>query len=167
MVEVRLLEKTDIQPIAAAFTALGWDKPTSQYKGYLAEQDAGQRVVLVATVNGVFAGYVTILWESVYTPFRDVGIPEIVDFNVLPKFRRHGIGTRLMDAAERQIAARSPLVGIGVGMTQDYSAAHILYLKRGYLPDGCGISWGGNICTYGDQITVDDGLLLYFTKQLN
>ena len=166
MVNIRLLEARDIQPIATAFAKLGWHKPVSQYQRYLAEQESGQRLVLVAFIKDVFAGYLTICWQSVYRPFRDAGIPEIVDFNVLPKFRRRGIGTQLMDAAERQIAERSPIVGIGVGLTQDYAAAHVLYLRRGYLPDGNGISWGGEICQYGDQVTVDDGLAIYFTKQL-
>ena len=71
-----------------------------------------------------------------------------------------------MDAAEDRIATRAPIVGIGVGMTSDYAAAHLLYLNRGYLPDGNGISWKGNVCQYGDQVVVDDGLAIYFTKLL-
>jgi GNAT superfamily N-acetyltransferase len=166
MVAIHKLRETDIQPIAAAFAELGWDKPAAQYRRYLVEQQAGLRVVLVATVDQVFAGYVTLIWTSGYAPFEEVEIPEIVDFNVLPKFRRQGIGTQLMDAAEAQIVRRFPLVGIGVGLTKDYAAAHLLYLKRGYLPDGNGISWKGAVCQYGDQVTVDDGLAIYFTKKL-
>ena len=165
-VTIHLLTADDIQPIAAAFAELGWNKPASQYERYLTEQAAGQRVVLVAQVDDVFAGYVTILWEAAYAPFREAGIPEIADFNVLPRFRRRGIGSQLMEAAESQIAARAPLAGIGVGLTADYGAAHQLYLQRGYLPDGRGISWNGQICEYGDQVRVDDSLALYFTKQL-
>jgi ribosomal protein S18 acetylase RimI-like enzyme len=93
MVEIRCLEEADIPTIAAAFAKLGWDKPASQYERYIAEQKAGKRAVLVAKTNMGFAGYVTILWESVYAPFRELGIPEIADFNILPKFRRQGIGT--------------------------------------------------------------------------
>lgn len=166
MVKIRLLTFDDIHPIAAAFDELGWNKPASQYEGYLAEQEAGQRVVLVATVDEFFAGYLTIVWESSYAPFQKSKIPEIVDFNVLPKFRRHGIGTQLMDAAERRIMKHFPSVGIGVGLTPDYGAAQILYVKRGYIPDGCGISWGGSVCGYGDQVTVNDALVLYFSKGL-
>ena len=166
MVEIRLLEKADIQPIAAAFAELGWHKPASQYENYLKEQDAGRRMVLLATVDGIFAGYVTVLWDPIYTPFREDHIPEIADFNVLPKFRRRGIGTKLMDEAERQIRERSTIAGIGVGLTGDYGAAQILYIRRGYIPDGRGISWQGKTCQYGDDIVVDDGLILYFTKKL-
>jgi len=166
MVEIRPLRYDDIIPIAKAFADLGWNKPASQYEGYLSEQDSGQRLVLVANINENFAGYLTIVWESSYPPFRESGIPEIVDFNVLPKFQRQGIGTQLMDAAEKKIAARSSIAGIGVGLTRDYGAAHILYIKRGYLPDGQGISWNGKFCQYGDQVIVDDGLEICFTKKL-
>jgi ribosomal protein S18 acetylase RimI-like enzyme len=166
MVAIHLLKEADIQLIAAAFAELGWDKPVSQYERYIAEQKAGKRVVLVAKTNKGFAGYVTILWESVYAPFRELGMPEIADFNVLPKFRRQGIGTQLMDEAERRIRERSTIAGIGVGLTEDYGAAQILYIQRGYIPDGRGISWQGEICQYGDSVIVNDDLALYFTKPL-
>ena len=93
--DIRLLIASDIQPIAAAFAALGWDKPTSLYELYLAEQAAGERTVFVALLDSQFAGYVTIKWQSDYPPFRAENIPEIADFNVLPIFRRQGIGSRL------------------------------------------------------------------------
>jgi GNAT superfamily N-acetyltransferase len=165
-IKIRLLKRSDIQPIAATFARLGWDKPSTNYERYLEEQGAGDWVVLVASVAGVFAGYVTIVWESPYPYFWQGGIPEIVDFNVLPRFQRRGIGTRLMDAAEGRIAACSPVAGIGVGMTADYGAAQILYVKRGYIPDGRGLIKDGQPLTYGEQVTVDDELTLYFTKSL-
>jgi GNAT superfamily N-acetyltransferase len=166
MVEIRLLKETDIQSIAAAFAELGWDKPVAQYQRYLTEQQAGLRVVLVATVDGIFVGYVTIMWASGYAPFLEAKIPEIVDFNVLPQFRRQGIGSQLLAAAEDRIAERSTVTGIGVGLTPDYGAAQILYVRHGYIPDGRGICWGEKRCQYGDQVSVDDALTLYFTKQL-
>jgi GNAT superfamily N-acetyltransferase len=164
--EIHWLQAADIQPIAAAFAALGWDKPASQYERYLAEQQAGKRVVLVAELAGIFAGYLTIVWQSHYQPFRWAGIPEIVDFNVLPQCRRQRIGTQLMDAAEHLIAARAPVAGIGVGLTADYAAAHLLYLRRGYLPDGRGIAHAGRPLQYGETITLNDDQALYFTKQV-
>ena len=166
MVKIRLLKETDIQPIAAAFADLGWDKPAAQYQRYYTEQQAGLRMVLVATVNSVFAGYLTIVWASAYLPFLEANIPEIVDFNVLPHFRHQGIGSQLMDEAENRIAQHSSVAGIGVGLTADYGAAQILYVKRGYIPDGGGICWGEKRCQHGDRVIVDDGLTLYFTKQL-
>ena len=104
---IRPLESKDIPEIAEAFQDLGWDKPASQYERYLMEQALEVRDVYVAFVQGKFAGYLTISWTSHYGPFRKENVPEIVDFNVLPKFRRQGIGTDLMDKAESEIAKRS------------------------------------------------------------
>jgi GNAT superfamily N-acetyltransferase len=164
---IQNLKQSDIQPIAAAFARLGWHKPASLYEGYLAEQEAGERVVLVASVDHIFTGYVTICWESPYPFFWQAGIPEIVDFNVLPNFRRQGIGSHLMDEAERIIATRSGIAGIGVGMTADYGAAQVLYVKRGYIPDSRGLIRDGQPIPHGTPIVMDDQLVLYFTKRLS
>jgi GNAT superfamily N-acetyltransferase len=164
--EIRLLQQSDIQLIAAAFAKLGWDKPAAQYTRYLKEQEKGDRIVLVAFADGDFAGYVTILWDSPYPFFWKDGIPEIVDLNVLPNFRRLGIGTQLMNEAEMRIAKRSPIAGIGAGMTGDYGAAQILYVQRGYIPDGRGLVQDGKPLESGTQVTIDDRLTLYYTKFL-
>jgi ribosomal protein S18 acetylase RimI-like enzyme len=163
---IRSLEPDDIQEIANAFQRLGWNKPESQYKRYLMEQSIGLRQVFVAFVEGEFAGYLTICWRSLYEPFRSESIPEIVDFNVLPKFRRQGIGTQLMDTAESTIAKMKPIAGIGVGLDPDYGAAQRLYVLRGYVPDGRGLHYRDHQVKYGEQIAVDDELAFYLTKDL-
>lgn len=163
---IRPLEKQDIPGIAQAFEELGWNKPASQYEHYLAEQNLSKRQVYVAFLAEEFAGYLTIHWVSHYEPFREAGIPEITDFNVLPKFRRMGIGTQLMDKAEAKVARVSPVAGIGVGMTPDYGAAQCLYVLRGYVPDGRGLHYMGHAIKYGEELTADDNLVLYLTKEL-
>ena len=165
-VSIQRLRSDDISTIAAAFAALGWDKPAAQYEGYLAEQLRGEREALVAWQGDAFAGYVTVVWASGYSPFREAGIPEIADFNVLPHLRRQGIGSLLMDEAERRIAERSHVAGIGVGLFADYGAAQRLYVKRGYVPDGRGITSHGRRVTWGDTVIVDDDMVLYLTKTL-
>jgi GNAT superfamily N-acetyltransferase len=163
---IRLLEKRDVEPIAAAFAALGWHKPAAQYERYLAEQDAGQRTVFVGWLDEVFVGYVTVYWLPSYPPFREANIPEIQDFNVLPQFRRRGYGSRLMDAAEQKAAETSTTVGIGVGMYADYGAAQRMYVRRGYIPDGLGLYFNDHFVQYGEQVWIGDGLTLQFTKRL-
>jgi ribosomal protein S18 acetylase RimI-like enzyme len=163
---IRLLESTHILEIAQAFRELGWNKPASQYERYLSQQKVGVRNVYVAFVEGEFAGYLTICWESSYEPFFVSSIPEIVDFNVLPRFRRMGIGTLLMDKAEGEIARVSAVAGIGVGVTSDYGAAQRLYILRGYIPDGRGLHWRDHSVHYREEIIVDDDLALYLTKEL-
>jgi GNAT superfamily N-acetyltransferase len=164
--QIRELQERDIQPMAEAFAQLGWNKPATQYTRYLAEQNAGTRVCLVAFVDGNFAGYVNVLWQSDYEPFRAAAIPEVADFNVLPPYRRRKIGTGLMDEAEACIAQRSTIAGIGVGMYPDYGAAQRLYVLRGYVPDGRGLTYHNRILQPMEQVINDDDLVLYFTKQL-
>jgi GNAT superfamily N-acetyltransferase len=163
---IRPLRASDPPVIAAAFTAIGWAKPREQYERYLAEQEAGSRHVFVAWVGDAFAGYVTLVWQPDYAPFRAEGIPEIQDFNVLPAFRRRGIGSALLDAAESAAAERTRVVGIGVGLDPDYGPAQQLYVKRGYVPDGRGITWQNSTVAYREQVLVDDDLVLWLTRSL-
>lgn len=163
---IQLLVSEDIPEITRAFQELGWNKPAALYERYLLQQKLEMRDVYVAFVEDEFAGYLTICWKSSYEPFLSQGIPEIVDFNVLPKFRRLGIGTQLMDKAEREIAKVSAVAGIGVGLTFDFGAAQSLYILRGYLPDGRGLFWKDHYVSYGEKIQVDYDLALYFTKVL-
>ncbi|MBX3012262.1 MAG: GNAT family N-acetyltransferase [Caldilineaceae bacterium] len=163
---IRLLTAADIEVMAEAFRQLGWDKPAAQYQQYLTEQEAGQRTVLVATVDGHFAGYVTIVWHSHHPSFQAADIPEVVDFNVLPLYRRRKVGTRLMDEAELRIGQRSDVVGIGVGLYPDYGAAQRMYVLRGYIPEGNGIWYDERQVAPGETVCVDDSLALYFTKRL-
>ena len=164
---IRNMLASDIPIMTAAFARLGWNKPVEQYECYFSEQNSGKRVVLVALAEAEFAGYVNVLWQARYQPFREAGIPEIADFNVLPVYRQRGIGSRLMDVAEQQISVLSSRAGLGVGMTADYGAAQRLYARRGYVPDGCGLMADGQAVVYGQTIRVDDDLCLYLIKNLS
>ena len=166
MLEIGPLCEDDPARFEAAFATIGWSKPAAQFEQYLAEQAEGRRAVLVARLDGEFTGYVTVDWISPYPAFAEAEIPEVRDFNVLPRFRRRGIGTRLMDAAEALIAERSPIAGIGVGLYPDYGPAQRLYVLRGYIPDGRGIAWNNTSVAPGQSVVVDDDLALYFTKAL-
>lgn len=163
---IRRLVVDDCETIAEAFARQDWDKPRIQYEIYLKEQASREREVLIAEIEDEFAGYLTLLWQSKYAPFRENKIPEIVDLNVLIKFRNQGIGTALMNAAENLIAQNFNAAGIGVGLTSDYGAAQRLYVRRGYIPDGRGVSQNEIFPGHGTKITVDDDLILHFIKKL-
>ncbi|MCB0279984.1 MAG: GNAT family N-acetyltransferase [Calditrichaeota bacterium] len=163
---LRKIEYADCRKISEAFKDQGWNKPVAQYEEYVQFQERGERDIIIAELNGAFAGYLTIKWESDYQPFAIRGIPEIVDFNVLKKFQRRGIGTSLMDEAEARIKKVSDYAGIGFGVYQDYGAAQILYVNRGYIPDGKGIVRNSVPLKYGDEIRIDDSIVFCLTKQL-
>jgi len=164
--QIRKMIGKDAPLISAAFSALGWHKPVSQYERYFAEQEFSKRVVLVAFVDSDLAAYGNIVWESRYASFKDQRIPEITDLNVLPHFRRRGIATALMDRFEAMIFERCDTAGIGVGLYPDYGAAQKLYVRRGYVPDGRGITFQEERVRPGQQVVADDDLVLWFTKKL-
>lgn len=161
---IRTMNEDDILLISSAFKNQGWNKPESQYKYYLAQQAEGLRKVFIADYKGAFAGYVTVLYKSEDPYFSEHKIPEIVDLNVLIKFRKLGIGSMLMDAAEAHCFSNAPHVGLSVGLLSDYGNAQKLYIKRGYMPVGDGIKSGNRILKYFDQVQVDDDLVLSFIK---
>ena len=163
---VRSLEEGDVKGIVAEFEETGRESKTrSLFERYLSEQKQGERLALVSLAGDVFSGYLTIRWLPSYPPFRRRRIPEIADFNVRPRFRRQGTGSRLMDEAEQRISERSPVAGIGVGMTPGYGAAQRMYTLRGYVPDGLGAWHRGRRVREEDQLSVAH-LVLYFMKDL-
>ena len=167
IIQIRLLEESDPPSIAAAFTKMRWNNPEAQYRRYLHEQIAGTRKCFVAVVNRQFAGYVTINWRPAYVGFADLNIPEIQDLNVLTTFRRKGIATRLLDRAEGEAGRRSDVVGIAVGLHPGYNAAQRLYAKRGYIPDGRGITYRNCFVEEGASVVMDDDLVMHLTKQIS
>jgi GNAT superfamily N-acetyltransferase len=165
-VHIREMNENDPEVISNSFEVQGWKKPIELYLKYLEEQKSGKRVSIIVEVDGDFAGYTNVIWDSYYPPFREKRIPEINDFNVLIKYRRQGIGSKLMDKAEEIIRERSDIAGIGVGIFSDYGNAQVLYAKRGYIPDGKGIHNSQRYIKYGETIVVDDDIALYLTKDL-
>jgi ribosomal protein S18 acetylase RimI-like enzyme len=163
-IAIRLLEEDDIETIWSA-SIHSRSKHPALYEGYLAEQEKGQRVVLVARCDGEFAGYGTIQWQSGYPPFAEQGIPEIMDLNVLPQFRRRGIATSIVYEAERRILEKSQIAGIGVGMYADYGPAQRMYILRGYVPDGRGLFYKAQAVIPGREVVVDDDLVLFLIKE--
>ena len=71
-----------------------------------------------------------------------------------------------MDEAERSIAQRTPVAGIGVGLSSGYGAAQGMYALRGYVPDGRGATLDGRPVRDGESVPVN-GLLIHMTKRLD
>ena len=58
-------------------------------------------------------------------------------------------------------------IGLGVGMTADYGDAQRLYVRLGYIPDGQGLHYKCSSLKYGNQVVIDDDLVLFFTKPIS
>lgn len=113
-----------------------------------------------------FAGYITVKWKPSYEPLAAVGVSELQDLNVLPNFRRRGIGTGLVRAAEDLVKTHSDRIGIAVGLHPGYNAAQRLYVQLGYVPDGNGITVGEVAVREGQEITLNDDVVLHLEKSL-
>ncbi len=161
------LHKSDLNEVVAAFDKIGWNKPIATYEKYLEEQTMGERSIFIAKCHDKFCGYITLKWQSEYLPFKDKDIPEISDLNVLPEYRKHGIGTQLIQACERLGKQKGKIViGIGVGLTEDYGSAQRLYFKLGYMPNGKGLHYQNNPVPHGTSVTADDDLTIFLIKEL-
>lgn len=165
-ISIRLFIETDIPIIVSHFADHQWPKPRSTFDNYLSEQKTGDRLVWVAYYDDQFAGYITLKWQSQYESFREKSIPEIMDLNVLPPFRRKGIASKLLTTAETETLTKSNIVGLGVGLYQDYGSAQKLYSTRDYLPDGLGITYNYKRVSPGEKVELDDNLVLWLTKIL-
>ena len=162
----RPLSPGDAAPLSDAFRAIGWSKPPDTFRRYCHEQVTGDRWTRVAEWDGSLAGYVTLAWAAEDPELRRMGIPEIMDMNVLPVFRRQGIGSALIAEAEDEARHRSELVGLRVGLHSGYGAAQRIYVRRGYVPDGSGAVVGGTPVPEGADITLDDDVTLRMIKDL-
>lgn len=167
---INALELSDIPLLVEAFQKASWQKPASLFEAYYQEQQQSERMVWLAYLRDQIAGYVTLKWISHYEPFAIQKIPEIMDLNVLPSFRKQGIGNTLLKAAEEKAASKHDVVGIGVGLyggsDGGYGQAQRLYVKRGYSPDGLGVTYGYTPTVPGQVYRLDDDLILWFTKKL-
>jgi GNAT superfamily N-acetyltransferase len=70
-------------------------------RSYLADHAERDGASLIATDGSDVIGYVAIAWESDYAGFRSRGIPLVHQIAVAGPFRRQGVATLLMDAAEQ------------------------------------------------------------------
>ncbi len=159
------LKRDDIPGIVDAFKQSNWtEKPAAIFEKYFDEQIKKERLVWLAYSDNQFCGYVTLKWKSEYKPFVQANTPEIMDLNVLPTFRKTGVASTLLNYAEEAAFKKSDIIGIGVGLYPDYGAAQRLYVKRGYVPNGLGVTYNYQPVTPGKQYSLDDDLVLWFTK---
>lgn len=163
---IRDLASSDVQPIVDGEIEQGWDATSDKYEMRLRDQAAGKSVNLVAEFCGRVAGYINVYPNSEWGAFGNMGLPEIVDFGVLEKYRRNGIGSKLMDVAEEIASKYADTVYLGVGLHNGYGSAQRMYVKRGYIPDGSGVWYRESVCPQYSDCRNDDDLVLYFSKKL-
>ena len=164
---IRNMEEADARVFTDEEIAQGWHMDISKYLARLQDQSAGKCVSLTAVYKGLPAGYVSVYLTGLGGAFSGEGLPEIVDFSVLEKYRRKGIGSKLMDVAEEIAGQYADTVWLGVGLHSGYGSAQRMYAKRGYIPDGTGVWYRDKPCAqYETEIANDDDLVLFLSKKL-
>ncbi|WP_035694180.1 GNAT family N-acetyltransferase [Azospirillum halopraeferens] len=127
-VTIRLCRETDLP-------ALEWFGEFTPHREIIrrtfATQARGDGSMVLADVNGFPAGQVWIDYERK----RHLRRATIWAVRVFPAFRRCGIGTRLMLAAERLVTARG-VDEIELGIDRDNLGVIHFYERLGYEPSG-------------------------------
>jgi GNAT superfamily N-acetyltransferase len=167
---IRTLQKTDIPKILRRYF-FPWstpDKSKALWDQYYQDQKEGIRTVGVIDHDQEILGYGSLLRKSQCLSFKEKHIPEISAIWIDEGFRRHGLGTALIEWLEN-LARKEGFsrIGIGVGLYSDYGPAQRLYFKLGYIPDGNGITYKGEVTVPGKDYPLDDDLILWLVKNLN
>lgn len=163
---VRTTNESDAEYFAREEMAQGWHSSPEKLQMRLRHMNEGICIPIVAEFERVAAGYVNVYPDCKWGAFGGKGYPMIVDFAVLEKFRRKGIGSKLMDVAEQIAAGYSDTVYLGVGLHSGYGSAQRMYVKRGYIPDGSGVWFDDKVCPPYADCKNDDELNLYLYKKL-
>ena len=161
---IRKMQESDIKDLSQGFISQGWPGREEILARYFLEQKSKEREVLVAEIDGVVAGYITILPSAKHGPFAEV-YPELSDFNVFEPFRNQGVGNQLLEEAEKRVKLISNKVTLGVGLHLGYGPAQRLYIKRGYIPDGSGVWYRNQPLEMNATIQNNDDLVLYLSKE--
>lgn len=120
---IRSMVKSDIEKFVNGFTEQGWHKSYELFDEYYKQHEKNEKLVIVAEICGDVCGYVTLLPYTKVGPFAYRNIPEIVDFNVLIKYQKRGIGNKIMDIAENLAKEKSDYVSLGAGLHSGYGSA--------------------------------------------
>ncbi len=137
------------------------------YERCFERQSLHELEVVVSLFDSMAIGYVILNWQPKYAYFKKLELPEIQDLNVIPEYRRRGVGQALIEFCERLAIEKGyDEVGIGVGLDSSYGAAQRIYARLGYIPDGQGISYDRKQVTAGEFRPIDDNLCLMMTKKL-
>lgn len=164
-IEIRKMTREDIIPVCKADDDMS-DDFIEYLEFQLKNQDNGECSALIALCDGEVAGYVYLYYNCRWGGCKNQGLPSIVDLKVFDNYRRNGVASQLLDAAERIAKKYAAKVYLDVGLNRSYGAAQILYIKRGYIPNGNGVYFKQNVCQINEQYINNGELILCLIKEL-
>jgi GNAT superfamily N-acetyltransferase len=171
MLEVRVLTESEVPALVTAFPEQG-AAPASRHVERFARQGRGEITYLVAWEDARPIGYVFLRWPGypgVTAQGRALGCVELADLFVADQARRRGVGSSLLDRAERLVSSHGHAqVGLEVTVGNPFNeTARRLYHRRGYHESGLGTFVSGY--TYWDSAGMphrDEEPYVYLVKEL-
>ena len=135
-------------------------------KNHMENQDNKMCTVFIALYDNQIAGHVFLYNECRWGGLKNQGLPSVVDLVVYESYRRKGIATALMDAAEREAQRINSKIYLDVCLNSEYGPAQCFYIKRGYVPDGAGVYYEEEVLGLNASCRNDDELTLCLVKEL-
>ena len=165
-VKVRNMVMEDAKIIYDTYLSYDWHPNIETYENYYKEQEAGDRVVFIAEYENEVCGLCTLVLKPSEGPWANNGWPEIIDLCVFFHIHNKGIGSKLLDAAEKEASKYADHVFLAVGVHSGYGPAQRMYVNRGYNFDGSGVWYQGKQLGQYEPCVNDDDLLLFMAKKL-
>ena len=163
----RVVSPEELTQVKQEVKAVFFSGDDAEVEANFVEHENGASTTILGYEAGRLVGIVTIRWHSRYPPFRERNIPLIQNIEIRYEDRGRGLGGQMLERTEQEIAKRSPLAGLVVGIFDAYGPAQRLYARRGYIPDGRGVCRDHTPLKQGDVVTVDHDLLLWLVKDVS
>ncbi|MBO4325609.1 MAG: GNAT family N-acetyltransferase [Lachnospiraceae bacterium] len=135
-------------------------------RNQLENQENGKCSAFLALCDNQTAGYVFLYYACKWGGLKNQGIPGVVDLIVFEPYRRKGVATALMDCAEEEARKIHSQIYLDVCLNSEYGPAQRFYIKRGYVPDGAGVYFEGEVLGLNASCRNDDELSLCLVKEL-
>jgi ribosomal protein S18 acetylase RimI-like enzyme len=135
MITIAKLQQRDLETLTLLH-------PERDFEAYYLEHLQEFRHVLVASRKDTdsersYLGYVSVLWESEYTPFWRHNISEIVELYVAENQCGQGIEAELIKAIEASAEKKGfKKIGVRLARVGEFAIAQKLYQSLGYREDG-------------------------------
>ena len=163
----RIVEPQEVAQVKQEVKEAFFSGDDATIDAHFQEHENGVSTTILGYEAGRLVGVVTIRWQLHYPPFREQQIPLIQNIEIQYEDRGRGLGNQMLERTEQEIAWRSALTGLVVGISREHGAAQRWYAKRSYVPDGRGVFRGHTPLELGEVVTVDHDLLLWLVKDVS
>jgi hypothetical protein len=163
----RVVQPNEIAAVKQEVKPVFFSGDEATIEDHFQDHENGASTTILGYELGRLVGIVTIRWQCRYPPFRDRQIPLIQNIEIRYEDRGRGIGGLMLERTEQEIALRSQLAGICVGIAESYGPAQRLYVKRGFVPDGRSVCHPHEPLRIGETVRIDDDLLLWLIKDVS